>query len=498
MSKWLKNLWSFVSGKNSWGANFDTACKKFQTGDHEQAEESFRIARALAENSGDTARLFTTLVCMASCLRVQGKFAESKELLETALALKETGAPLDDMAYAHKELGVCLYEFGEPSEAEPPLRKAIGIYATMNKQEEEETADCEFFLARALILQCKFEEALLPLEHSLGVYNRSKENRVAEIADTLHCQAVVWNRLEEFEKAEANLVVSTPMHKELFGKASLEVARCTTEWATAVLSQGRYHEAADLLNASVDALKQIGAGDTVDFADSLTALGTCCRMQRRLDEGIQYYREALSIYEQEGTGDHCDIAAVLTQLAICYTEREEVDTAEDYFRKALDVTEHGDRPNPAIYADNLYSLAKCCVFQQRYGEAVSLYKKALALVENSFGSDHCSVAPVLTELAYCYQLQERISEAKPLYQRALEIHESGKAQDDDLADNLIGLANCYLETGEYARARPLYQRALHYKQFKFDPRDQDLVSRIEDLLQQMEEHAAAGWIPGPV
>lgn len=488
MAKWLSKLWFLISGKHTWSSTFDDACSKFQAGDLDGAEISFSAALTHAEKDNNDVRLFTTLVCMGSCLRAGGKLEKSRELLERAVALSPSKSPVDDVAYAHKELGICLYESGEPEIAKPPLRKAIELYISLGKQDEEEIADCNFFLARAHILQCAFEDAIEPLEKSLVIYQKNKQGRLLEIADTLHCQAVVWNRLGNHEKAEANLVLASPLHEELFGKVSREVARCDTERATAMISQGRLDESEVVLKKVTANLEELNAGSTVDYADALTAVATCCRLQRRLDEAIENFNAALKLYESVGS-DPGDSSAVLTQLAVCYTEKEDCASAETFFRKALQITENVDNINPEILSDNLYNLAKCWVYQQRYGDAVVLYNRALALLEKTSGAEHPSLAPILTELAYCYQLQERTAEAKPLYQRALAIYENGKPEEDELADNLIGLANCYLEVGEYANARPLFQRALQYKQFKFDPRDQELASRIEDLLKQME-HAA--------
>jgi tetratricopeptide (TPR) repeat protein len=490
MAKWLKNLWSKLSGSQAWDKSFDEACTLYKAGDYTAAETIFRTTIALAEQSNNKQRMFTTLACMGSCLRSLEKFDEAEVLFRKAINDYAKDCPVDDLAFVYKELGVCLYEAGQAATAEEPLISSMELYATLNMQQSEDTADCAFFLARALILQGKFEQSLKPLEHSMTIYLNSPETRAAEIADTLHCQAVVWNRMEEFEKAEANLAKAAPLHEQLFGKDSIEAARCTTEWATAVLSQGRFGEAEDLLRQVLSSLSGIDARNSVDYADSLTALGTCCRLQKRSEEAAVHFEEALRLYQNGvGAADPADIAAVLTQLAVCHTDTDDCNGAEPYFRKALEVTESLEEPKPHILSDNLYNLAKCSVFQKRYAEAISLYKRALDILETKGGKEEPELAPILTELAYCYQLQDRIAEAKPLYLRAQQIYETNKAEDDDMADNLIGLANCYLETGEYSRARPLYQRALEYKQFKFDPKDQDLASKIEDLLKQMEHSA---------
>ncbi len=257
MSKWLKNFWTHLAGRDSWKRSFDDACTLFQQGRYSAAEQLFAQSLVLAEQSGDTARVFTTLVCMGSCLRALDNFSACQSLLSRAIAIGPSDCPDDDRAYVHRELGVCYYEQGEAEKSAESLTTALQFYSSALQHDTDEVADCCFFLARALILQSRFDLSLAPLERSLQIYNRNSEAHIPEIADTLHCQAVVWNRLARFEDAERNLEKAVPLHEQIFGADSIEVARCITEWSTSILSQGRADEAEALLRRAMQMMLRL-------------------------------------------------------------------------------------------------------------------------------------------------------------------------------------------------------------------------------------------------
>lgn len=486
MSNWVKKFWSALSGRDSWKKTFELACSSFQEGNHAAAQTYFEEALALAEKEPDKSRSFTTLVCMGACLRATDQFSQGETLLRRALDLSPADCPADDLAYVRRELGICLYEQSRAPESEPFLSEALTFYSKCAQQDSDEAADCCFFLARSLILQCKFEQALEPLKRSLQIYRRNEELHLAEIADSYHCQAVVMNRLEQYSGAEGLLIDAVKMHEKLFGKESVEVARCQTELATAILSQGRYDEAERILTPVMQSLAGLPAQHSLDLADCISALGACCRFQKRPDEAVIHYETALALYRKEHGDEHPDVGAVLTLLAVCYTEQNKFERAEPYFRQALALSEKETEPDPVILGDNYYNVAKCCVLQKRYGEAIPFYEKLAEILTRLAPEDQSAIASILSELGYCYQLQSQLHEAKSAYHRALKLYETANSSDDEIADSLIGLANCYLESGELSKARPLYERVLQSKQFKFDPQDQDLATRIEELLKEME------------
>lgn len=492
MKDWLKKIWSRLRGRDTWNEKFEAGCNSFQFGRFSESEMLFNEALAsLNQEKKDDPRLFSTLVCMGACYRAQERFTEAEHVLRESIQLRLSDSRFNykDTAFAYKELSSCLYESGKCEEVEEPVRTAMRLYeegAASDKQDcKDELAECQLILSRTLIMSCRFAEAEPLLQCCLLQFDGASEERTFELADTLTCQAIVWNRDGQFQKAESNLIRVIPLHEKLSGSESMEVARCKTELAASLLAQTRYEEAEQQFSEALRIIKKLGNQTSIDYADALSGLATGFRSQRKFGQAISFYQQALGIYEDHYSHDQDDIATLLTQLAVCYSEQEQFKDAEQLFARAAKITEN-NKGETGSFSDTLFNLANCYSFQKKYDEAIPLYHRALEIAENTIGRDHPDFASKLTGLAYCFQLQEKYLEAKPLYTRALEICERTQSGEDELTDNLIGLANCHLETGDYSSARPLYERALSFKQNKFDPKDQELATRIEMLLKRME------------
>lgn len=492
MKNWFKKIWSRMRAKDTWNEKFEVGCNSFQFGKFAESEKLFQEALAsLDQKKKGDPRLFSTLVCIGACYRAQEKFVEAEQVLRQAIELRlsDTKSNYKDTAFAYKELSSCLYESGKCDEVETPIRTAIRLYeegAGKDRSEcNDELAECFLILARTLIMSCRFTEAAPLLEQCLLRFELSPEERTFELADTLTCQAIVWNREGQFQKSETNLIRVLPLHEKLSGTESMELARCKTELAASLLAQTRYEDAEQQFSEALRIMKKLGSQNSIDFADALSGLATGFRSQRKFSQAISFYQQALGIYEEHYSFDHDDIATLLIQLAVCFSEQEQFSDAEKLFARAAKISEQS-KGETGEFSDMLFNLANCYSFQKKYEEAVPLYHRAIEIAENTIGREHPDFASKLTGLAYCYQLQEKYMEAKPLYTQALELCEKAKGSEDEISDNLIGLANCHLETGDYSSAKPLYERALQFKQNKFDPRDQELAGRIEVLLKRME------------
>jgi len=109
------------------------------------------------------------------------------------------------------------------------------------------------------------------------VFEAKPDDRTFELADTLTAS----NCLEsdsEFQRAESNLRRVMPLHEKLAGAESMEVARCKTELAAALLAQSVFDEAEKTFQESMRIMRKVEAQSSIDFADTLADwLPVCVR-----------------------------------------------------------------------------------------------------------------------------------------------------------------------------------------------------------------------------
>jgi predicted ATPase/class 3 adenylate cyclase len=124
--------------------------------------------------------------------------------------------------------------------------------------------------------------------------------------------------------------------------------------ASAMMRQGRYEPAADLVEQSIRLAGQ--AGSQAEKSRSLNILGMLRIDQGKLDEGRDAFRECLAITRQ--AGNFRLQGAVLNNLGWTAANQWNYSEARDYFQQALETAQKtGDRPGEAISLGNLGFIA---------------------------------------------------------------------------------------------------------------------------------------------
>jgi tetratricopeptide (TPR) repeat protein len=161
------------------------------------------------------------------------------------------------------------------------------------------------------------------------------------------------------------------------------------------------------------------------------------------------------------------VAEVIDRLARLGNDDEE---AIVMLRRALEIREKVHGPDHRALAANLHDIGINRLTVHRYGEAEAAYKRAIAIVEKLAGRDSVDVVEPLNDLAWLYLAADREKDAIPIYQRALAIVEESAADDDRLADALEHLAYAYRNAERPAEAEPLYLRALPIREKLHGPK----------------------------
>jgi tetratricopeptide (TPR) repeat protein len=116
-----------------------------------------RCSRIFGDSDGRT--LYVELQ-LANNLARLGRFDEAEPHLIHVLTTLGDASEIATAIDAANWHGICLVELGLPEESEPFLRRSIDGYRRLIGEDEEQTLIAQTHLARAHILQGKYEDAL--------------------------------------------------------------------------------------------------------------------------------------------------------------------------------------------------------------------------------------------------------------------------------------------------------------------------------------------------
>lgn len=194
-----------------------------------------------------------------------------------------------------------------------------------------------------------------------------------EQADALLNLGQVLELVGDWERAET-------VEREALALAVAAADAATTGWCRAALAevtrkQGRYDEAAELLEAAAASFDD--AGDLAGKAQVLHLAGTVSAQRGDLKTAESKYRESLAIRER--LDDQAGIASLLSNLGVVAEYSADLAEARRCHERALQARAAiGDRWAIAVSNTNLGMIA---VLQEQFEEARDLFEEAMRLNE---------------------------------------------------------------------------------------------------------------------
>jgi tetratricopeptide (TPR) repeat protein len=153
------------------------------------------------------------------------------------------------------------------------------------------------------------------------------------------------------------------------------VGWCQTSLAEVARKQGRYDDAAELLESAAVSFDQVG--EAAGKGRVLHLAGTVAAQRGELETARLHYEESLAIREQ--LADQAALASLLSNLGVVAEYSGNLGEARGFHERALaQRIEIGDRWAIAVSNTNLGMIA---VLQQRYDAARDLFTEAMRLNE---------------------------------------------------------------------------------------------------------------------
>ena len=357
----------------------------------------------------------------ATYLRVRGRPADAKPLLERALAIDEAayGPDHPNVALRLNNLALTLRDLGQPGTARPLQERSLAI-----------------------------------TEAAYGPDHPEVATRLANLAATL------WD-LGQPQAAQPLEERALAIDEAAFGPDHPNVALSLDNLALTLRDLGQPQAARPLQERALAIDEAAYGPDHPDVALRLDNLAATLRDLGQPQAARPLQERALAITEAAYGPDHPNVAIRLNNLALTLRDLGQPGTARPLQERALANTEAAygpDHPDVAIRLDNL-ALTLRDLGQPH--AARPLQERALAITEAAYGPDHPDVAIRLDNLALTLRDLGQPGTARPLQERALANTEAAYGPDHpDVAIRLDNLALTLRDLGQPQAARPLQERAL--------------------------------------
>jgi CHAT domain-containing protein/Tfp pilus assembly protein PilF len=189
---------------------------------------------------------------------------------------------------------------------------------------------------------------------------------------------------------------------------------CLGNLGKAYCSLGKYHEAIDCQNKSLEIAQEFENHHAE--ATALGNLGTTFSSQGQYKKAIDYYERQLTLARK--IGDRLEEVHALGSLGLVFYTIKQEDQAMAHYQESLDIARKIEAR--CEEANNLANIAAAyCNFSGKYDEAINYFNQSLIIYQelDSLFGKACS----LSGLGMVYRAKGKYQQALELYQQALNI-----------------------------------------------------------------------------
>lgn len=225
-------------------------------------------------------------------LLFEGDYAESNKLLEESERQRRTKAQeaLSDLADAIFFNGQSLYHLGKYGEA-------IEKFREVNTQRKDD-ADVLIWLGVSLRLAGRYAEAEPILKRALGIYEKALGKEHPLTATSLNSLAELYREQGKYAEAEPLHKRALEIREKALGKEHIDTATSLNNLAGLYYDQGKYAEAEPLFKRVVEIFEKALGKEHPIMATILENYAALLHMMRREDEANKLNARAQRIREK--------------------------------------------------------------------------------------------------------------------------------------------------------------------------------------------------------
>lgn len=364
---------------------------------------------------------------LANTLSALNREVEAGALHLEALAvqriLARSGAPTDrsSLAASLNNLGTSLSRQGHFREAEAHLAETLALYRSLATDD------------------AGFESDVVMALTNLG-QNLCEQRRFGD-AETFLREAARMGRGLTLVPAD-DAVLRDSDHTEQ-STAAHDYAQVLAALGTAILEQGRFHEAEDMFRDAVALQPNLMPG--------WGSLGAALFKQRRYRESETAMRRALDLHERLGNierGSREDqVAAIHDNLGLVLYEQSRHLEAEQEHRGAIAIYRRLNKRSSEAFlaglADALHNLANPLLAQRRFGDAESALREGLGIYQHFAKQTPHVYAPDVAimhlSLGNVLAAEGRVQEGEETYREAEGLARQLVAEQSDIYRPLLAM-----------------------------------------------------------
>ncbi len=446
---------------------------------------------------------------IGSCLLQQDKYAESTEMLKSALyalSLTDDSNTLQK-AESSENLHLCMAMQGNMLESEKPLRDSIEYYKQLSSPERRKVIRPLLRLAIFLNSRDRFAEAekvcleALESEDDWGPNNPEEHAR-------FKCQLAI--ALSEQPEKHDMMMKSINDALEICDRAEGDNLKWAfsvyKNWTSSLIQEKKYEIAHQFIRRGLELAgkrsffnepvcklisdkaiceiklgKLSDASDTVDSAFSKNLAGdnpSECILEIESIRAVIFHRqknfksevEALTILYKDQKDkyktepDHPLIVTTLRRFGVAFFEMGNLEEADKYFQEALVLDEKKYGKDHLTLAHPIQEIGSTYCVTGRYIKAIPYLLRALAIRDKNgdVSLGDYGFEGNLTELAVVYMAMNDPDKARPFVERLFEFQDKGKGPSPslDAVTTMQSLASAYFRNGKVEEGNKLLARAL--------------------------------------
>ncbi|MGJ8662596.1 MAG: protein kinase domain-containing protein [Marinicella sp.] len=287
-------------------------------GEMQAGIDSLRQSLALHQAHSDPLAIGEAMNRLAEILRKDDQFDEAVELHREAIKLHETSqqVPTWELADAHNNFGLLLYNLGQYDEAEKSLKKAIVTHrAAAGGQEAASVGINMHNLSLILRVRGKFKEAEEMIKTSLDITAQFRGEDSTSWIVSLQQLGRIQNDLGLYNEALNTVDKALKMGAKHYNPDNPRLATMYGRKANSFHALGRYQEAEEMYQKSLSIYADAHGPDSWNGAYMELYYGQMLLTMGRFDEAHQIISHSLKVRKSLFNEDHPGIAIAQTNLA---------------------------------------------------------------------------------------------------------------------------------------------------------------------------------------
>ncbi len=315
----------------------------------------------------------------------------------------------------------------------------------------------------------EYDESVAMHEESLAIRRSRLGSDHVTVAQGENELAVALLRQGAFSRAEQLLQNALETNRREFGNHSEPVARNLHSLAELKLATGMLDDGEASARSSIEIYSQIGNREPLDYAEAISTLARILQVKGDNEETEVLLREAVRIVEQSVGADHPYMAYFLQNLAVLLKSRGELHDAEAVLRRSIDVTRRILGNEHDLLGTSLVMLGSILHEKGQFPVAEAAYRDALAVQTKATGPMHPFFAYEMTSLGMLLHDMGELKESETQLRGALDIYAQTLDENHQyIGSTLTELGALLNTTGRFAEAEKLLLRAIDIRLLDYD------------------------------